>query len=157
MFLPRDAASWLVIERALGICGPRGIVTIRLFDYSRIMNETESIAALSALAHEHRLEVFRLLVRNGPEGLSAGDIAASLSVAPSSLSFHLGHLERAGLIRSRREQRRIIYAANLDGMGRLLSFLTQDCCGGHAEICASFIPATPIAGPRSSRGDRSPR
>lgn len=113
------------------------------------MNESESIAALSALAHEHRLQVFRLLVANGPEGLSAGDIAASLSVAPSSLSFHLGHLERAGLIHSRRDQRRIIYAANLDGMGRLLAFLTEDCCGGHPEICANVMPAATIAGRRA--------
>ncbi|HEY5627645.1 MAG TPA: metalloregulator ArsR/SmtB family transcription factor [Nitrospira sp.] len=111
---------------------------------------------MSALANAHRLRVFRLLVRLGPEGLSAGDIAASLSVAPSSLSFHLSHLERAGLIDSRREQRRIIYAANLEGMGRLLSFLTEDCCGGNPEICAGIMPATSIAGSRSRADDRSP-
>ncbi len=122
-----------------------------------MVNESDSIAALSALAHEHRLRVFRLLVRNGPGGLSAGDIAESLSLAPSSLSFHLGHLERAGLIRSRREQRRIIYAADLDGMGRLLSFLTEDCCGGHPEICASLMSATTKSGPHPRAAGRSPR
>lgn len=120
------------------------------------MNESESVAALSALAHEHRLRVFRLLVRLGAEGLSAGEIAASLSLAPSSLSFHLSHLERAGLIGSRREQRRIIYAANLGGMSRLLSFLTEDCCGGNPEICAAFMPATAISGRRSRADDPSP-
>lgn len=121
------------------------------------MSESESIAALSALAHEHRLRVFRLLVRKGPDGLSAGDIAASLSLPPSSLSFHLSHLERAGLIHSRRAQRRIIYAADLDGMGRLLSFLTEDCCGGHPEICAPVIPATAITGRGARSIPRSPR
>lgn len=119
------------------------------------MNESESVAVLSALAHEHRLRVFRLLVRSGAEGLSAGDIAASLALAPSSLSFHLSHLERTGLIDSRREQRRIIYAANLEGMGRLLSFLTEDCCGGHPQICVSVMPTTTITGPRSRTDEGS--
>ena len=92
------------------------------------MDQSQCVAALAALAHAHRLRVFRLLVRNGPGGLSAGDIAAHLQLPPSSLSFHLGHLERTGLIRARREQRRIIYAAELDAMGDLLSYLTEDCC-----------------------------
>jgi len=64
-----------------------------------------------------------------------------MQLPPSSLSFHLGHLERAGLIASRRDQRHIIYKANLAGMRRLLSFLTEDCCNGHPEICADLIPA----------------
>ena len=114
------------------------------------MNACDCVAALAALAHEHRLRVFRLLVRNGPEGLSAGDIATHLALPPSSLSFHLGHLERTGLIRSRRQRRRIIYAADLDAMGELLSYLTEDCCGGHPEICASLMPAVTNAGQRSS-------
>ena len=105
------------------------------------MSDTDALAALSALAHEHRLQVFRLLVRCSPEGLAAGDIAAHMQLAPSSLSFHLGHLERAGLIASRREQRHIIYTANLGGMRSLLSFLTEDCCSGHPEVCAELIPA----------------
>lgn len=121
------------------------------------MTETESITALSALSHEFRLRVFRLLVRNGPEGLSAGDIADSLSLAPSSLSFHLSHLERAGLIHSRRVQRRIIYAADLEAMGRLLSFLTEDCCGGHPEICASLITGSAAGTRRASGLRRAPR
>jgi ArsR family transcriptional regulator len=121
------------------------------------MNESDCVAALGALAHEHRLRVFRLLVRNGPDGVSAGDIAAHLALAPSSLSFHLGHLERTGLIRSRREQRRIIYAADLDVMGRLLSFLTEDCCGGHPEVCASLMPTVSGVERRSATSGRSSR
>ena len=121
------------------------------------MKESDSVAALAALAHEHRLRVFRLLVRNGPDGLSAGDIAAYLALAPSSLSFHLGHLERTGLIHSRRAQRRIIYAADLNAMGRLLSFLTEDCCGGHPEICSSLLPAVSGVGRRSAATGRSSR
>ncbi len=105
------------------------------------MSEPDALAALSALAHENRLRVFRLLVRRSPGGLSAGDIATHMQLPPSSLSFHLGHLERAGLIASRREQRRIIYTANLGGMRHLLSFLTEDCCSGHPEVCAELIPA----------------
>ncbi len=105
------------------------------------MIDSRALAALSALAHEYRLRVFRLLVRHSPEGLAAGDIAAHMQLPPSSLSFHLGHLERAGLIASRREQRHIIYTANLDGMRRLLSFLTEDCCDGHPAVCAELIPA----------------
>jgi DNA-binding transcriptional ArsR family regulator len=104
------------------------------------MIDSHALVALGALAHEYRLRVFRLLVRHSPEGLAAGDIAAHMQLPPSSLSFHLGHLERAGLIASRREQRHIIYTANLGGMRRLLSFLTEDCCNGHPEICAELIP-----------------
>jgi len=111
------------------------------------MVDSDALDALSALAHEYRLRVFRLLVRRSPEGLAAGDIAAHMQLPPSSLSFHLGHLQRANLITSRREQRHIIYTANLAGMRRLLSFLTGDCCNGHPEICAELTPA-----PRSGIG-----
>jgi DNA-binding transcriptional ArsR family regulator len=104
------------------------------------MSDANALAALSALAHEHRLQVFRLLVRHSPEGLAAGDIAAHMQLPPSSLSFHLGSLERAGLIASRREQRHIIYTADLGGMRGLLSFLTEDCCNGDPEVCAELVP-----------------
>ena len=117
------------------------------------MNTAECVAALAALAHEHRLRVFRLLVRNGPDGLSAGDIAEHLALAPSSLSFHLSHLQRCALIRPRRAQRRIIYAADLDAMARLLAFLTEDCCGGHPEICSTLMPVLS----RDARRARAPR
>ena len=121
------------------------------------MNSSKCVAALAALAHEHRLRAFRLLVRNGPGGVSAGDIAEHLALAPSSLSFHLAHLERCGLIHSRREQRRIIYAADLDAMGRLLSFLTEDCCAGHPEICSTLMPAVSKVAPRPRGSKRAPR
>ncbi|MCU0893510.1 MAG: winged helix-turn-helix domain-containing protein [Rhodospirillales bacterium] len=94
-----------------------------------------AVAALGALAQEHRLAVFRLLVREGPSGLSAGDIAARVAVAPSTLSHHLGQLERAGLLRSWRVRRQIFYAIDVVGTRRLLAFLTEDCCQGRPEIC----------------------
>ncbi|MCH8197095.1 MAG: winged helix-turn-helix transcriptional regulator [Proteobacteria bacterium] len=103
------------------------------------MIKAVAILAFGALAHEHRLQVFRMLIRKGPGGISAGDIAHRLGVPPSSLSFHLGQLERAGLIKSWRDQRRIIYAADIDGTRRVLTFLTEDCCDGHPEICGGLI------------------
>jgi len=103
------------------------------------MNETKAVEALTALAQETRLAVFRLLVHQGPEGLPAGQIAAKLAANPSTMSHHLAHLQRAGLLRSWRVQRQIFYAADFDGMGRLLSFLTGDCCQGHPEICQPMI------------------
>lgn len=98
------------------------------------MQTAAAIDALAALAQETRLAVFRLLVRAGPEGLIAGDIAAAASVVPSTLSHHLGHLERAGLATSRRDGRQVVYAANYDGIRDLLGFLTDDCCAGRPEV-----------------------
>jgi ArsR family transcriptional regulator, arsenate/arsenite/antimonite-responsive transcriptional repressor len=99
------------------------------------MDERLAIEALAGLAQEHRLRVFRLLVREGPGGLPAGQIAERLGIPASTLSSHLAQLERAGLLRSRREQRRIIYAVDLDGIRRLLAFLIEDCCQGRPELC----------------------
>ena len=98
-----------------------------------------AVAALSALAHGHRLAVFRLLVRTGAKGLPAGDIAREIGALPNTLSTHLTILGHAGLIRSRREGRSIIYSADYDGMRDLLGFLVADCCGGHPEICATIV------------------
>jgi DNA-binding transcriptional ArsR family regulator len=97
-------------------------------------------AALGALAQESRLEVFRLLVRQGPEGMAAGQVAEALGIPPATLSFHLAQLGHAGLVRSRREGRRIIYSADFAGMQELLAFLTEKCCqpaarGGRAGKC----------------------
>ncbi len=103
------------------------------------MIKATALLAFSALAHEHRLGVFKMLIRKGPGGMPAGDIAHRLAVPPSSLSFHLDRLERAGLIKSWRDQRRIIYAADIAGTRRLLAFLTEDCCDGHPEICGGLI------------------
>ena len=102
------------------------------------MESLSAIEALSALAHETRLAVFRLLIRQGPDGLPAGSIAERLDVQPSTLSSHLGILTRAGLLRARRQQRQIIYKADIEGTRSLLQFLTEDCCNGHPEICAGL-------------------
>ena len=97
---------------------------------SESMNAADAISALGALAQEHRLALFRLLVQAGPEGMPAGQIAVKLGVPSSSLSFHLAHLNRAGLINQRRESRSLIYSAQYDAMDRLLGYLMENCCGG---------------------------
>jgi len=109
------------------------------------MEMSEPVRALSALAQEHRLQAFRLLVRAGPDGMAAGELARALEIAPPAPSFHVGQLANAGLVSSRREGRRIIYAADFTKMRRLLAFLTEDCCGGRPEICAGLaaLKATP--------------
>jgi DNA-binding transcriptional ArsR family regulator len=99
------------------------------------MQTSDALRALAALSHATRLEVFRLLVREGAIGLPAGQIAERLEVAPSTLSPHLARLERAGLATSWRDERRILYAVNVEGMRALLAFLTDACCGGHPELC----------------------
>lgn len=92
---------------------------------------------LGALAQESRLGLFRLLVRKGPEGLSAGDIADSLDVSPATLSFHLKELSQAGLLKSRKEGRFIYYAPDFKAMNGLLAYLTENCCAGTpAAACA---------------------
>jgi ArsR family transcriptional regulator, arsenate/arsenite/antimonite-responsive transcriptional repressor len=88
------------------------------------------IRALGALAQEHRLAAFRLLVQAGDEGMAAGAIAERLAVPPSSMSFHLAQLDHAGLVKQRRESRSIIYAADYAAMNRLMGYLTENCCAG---------------------------
>ena len=95
-----------------------------------------AVGALSALAHSGRLDVFRLLVKAGPDGLSAGDIARATGSLANTLSTNLGILAAAGLVASKRDGRSIIYTAGYDQMRELLSFLMEDCCGGNPEICA---------------------
>ena len=102
------------------------------------MEGIDAIGALAALAQETRLAVFRLLIKEGPNGLPAGKVAARVGVPPATLSFHLGQLERAGLIRSRRQSRSIIYAADIEGTRRLIAFLTEDCCQKQPEICGGL-------------------
>lgn len=99
--------------------------------------ETKTVVqAFGALAQETRLGIYRLLVAAGPEGLAAGAIAEKLELPPATLSFHLKELNRAGLVRSRQEGRFVIYAANFDTMIALVSFLTDNCCGGNACVPA---------------------
>lgn len=105
-----------------------------------------AVDALSALAHSSRLAVFRLLVRAGAQGVAAGDIAREVGALPNTLSTHLTILGAAGLIRSRREGRSIIYSADYDRMRDLLGFLVADCCAGRPEICGSLADVAANAG-----------
>jgi ArsR family transcriptional regulator, arsenate/arsenite/antimonite-responsive transcriptional repressor len=114
--------------------------TIPYFDDYGNMDSETAVKRLAAIAQEARLEVFRLLVRAGPEGMAAGDIARALDVPANTLSAQLLVLSNAGLVRARRDGRSIIYAINFEAMRDLLVFLTEDCCGGRAEMCA------PLAG-----------
>jgi ArsR family transcriptional regulator, arsenate/arsenite/antimonite-responsive transcriptional repressor len=108
------------------------------------MDSNRAVNALSALGHETRLALYRMLVERGPDGLSAGVIAERLNVPPSSLSFHLQHLNRAGLVTQRRLHRQLIYAADFTAMNDLLGYLTDNCCGrgtACAPLCDPAIPA----------------
>jgi ArsR family transcriptional regulator, arsenate/arsenite/antimonite-responsive transcriptional repressor len=94
------------------------------------------IEALGALAHEHRLAIYRLLVQRGPEGLPAGAIGQRVGILPSSLTFHLQNLQRARLITQRRESRQLIYSADFAAMNGLVGYLTENCCGnGDVDCC----------------------
>ena len=104
------------------------------------MDQKGVIAALGALAQETRLELFRLLVTSGPEGLPAGVIAERRGILPSSLSFHLAQLTHAGLISQRRLSRQLIYSAEYGAMNELLAYLTENCCG-RSEACAAVCDA----------------
>ena len=119
------------------------------------MRTPQVIEALGALAHEHRLAVYRLLVERGPEGLAAGAIAGRMGLVPSSLTFHLQNLQRAGLITQRRLSRQLFYAADFTVMNALVGYLTENCCG-QAE---SGVCATPVCKPgtRTAKGRTSPR
>jgi ArsR family transcriptional regulator len=105
------------------------------------METTGAVAALAALAQDNRLDVFRLLVQAGPEGMPAGAIASALELAPNTLTFHFDRLRTAGLVTVRRDGRSMIYAAQFETMNSLLGFLTENCCGGAA--CAPAIACTP--------------
>jgi len=99
------------------------------------MEKSDVIAALAALAQDTRLDVFRLLVRAGPYGVPAGQIAERLSLASATLSFHLNQLKHAGLVTFRRESRSLVYAAEYGAMNELLAYLTENCCQGGAAGC----------------------
>lgn len=106
------------------------------------MESDNVVRALGALAQEHRLALFRLLVQAGPEGRAAGAIAEALGVPASSLSFHLAQLSNAGLIAQRRAGRSLIYTADYAAMNALVGFLTENCCGGGAA-CAPACDVQP--------------
>jgi DNA-binding transcriptional ArsR family regulator len=107
------------------------------------MNTVTAVRSLAALAQDSRLEVFRLLVQAGPEGLAAGEIADRLGIPASTLSFHMKTLSHAGLVEPRHESRFIYYSANFAAMNALLGYLSDNCCGGRA--CA------PTAAPGKKR------
>lgn len=112
------------------------------------MKTAEVINALAALAHEHRLGIYRLLVERGPAGLSAGTIGERVGLVPSSLTFHLQSLQRAGLITQLRSSRQLIYSADFAGMNGLVDYLTDKCCASGDERCAS--DCKPVRPTRSS-------
>ena len=105
------------------------------------MDVDAATSALAALSQGTRLETFRLLVRHGPDGLPAGEIARQLAVPQNTMSAHLAVLARAGLAVSERHSRSIIYRADLSRLSELMLFLVKDCCGGRAELCAPLIAA----------------
>jgi DNA-binding transcriptional ArsR family regulator len=101
------------------------------------MKTADVIAALGALAHEHRLGIYRLLVEQGPAGLPAGAIGERIGLVPSSLTFHLQSLQRAGLINQARASRQLIYSADYQVMNELVGYLTDKCCAAADQDCAS--------------------
>lgn len=106
------------------------------------MTETQALAAFSALSQETRLRIVRLLVAAGPAGLPAGAIGEAMDGSSSSrMSFHLGQLEQAGLVSSRREGRSIVYAAAYPALSALIAFLMRDCCQGRPEVCNPAVAA----------------
>lgn len=104
------------------------------------METSEAIEALSALAQETRLKVYRLLVEAGPHGLPAGRIGEKLDLPPATLSFHLAHLARAGLARGRQEGRFVIYSADFQNMSELVGYLTENCCSGSSCTPIATVP-----------------
>lgn len=112
------------------------------------MEKSRALAALAALAQESRLDVFRLLVQAGPEGMPAGKISEHLGLPAATLSFHLNHLKQSGLVKCRRESRSLIYAAEYAAMNGLLAYLTENCCQGHSSACGVGLcgPATTSEG-----------
>ena len=99
------------------------------------MDDGRAVASLAALAHEHRLRLFRILVKQGPSGMPAGELAGRVGVSAANMSFHLKELDHAGLIRATRDGRYIRYAIDVEGMRELLTYLTEDCCQGNPELC----------------------
>ena len=117
------------------------------------LSEAHAISALAALAQPSRLAIFRLLVRHEPVGITAGVIAETIGAPHNTLSTHLAILVRAGLLRSSRDGRTIVYRADVDGMQTLLTFLVNDCCDGHPELC-NFLAKGCGCGPAPTKVPR---
>lgn len=105
------------------------------------MDKTSALAALAALGQETRLDIFRLLVQAGPDGIAAGDVSARLGAIQNTVSAHLKTLTQAGLIRAEREGRSVRYTVDMTGFRDLLAFLMEDCCNGSPELCRPVIEA----------------
>lgn len=122
------------------------------------MKIQQAVSALAALAQETRLRIFRLLVKQGGDGLPAGQIARRLKIPAATMSFHLKELTQAGLIEQRREGRSLIYSLDTAATRQLLEFLIQDCCQGHPELCEPrLIPITPgRAGKKQAKKTANP-
>ena len=116
-----------------------------------MMDESQALKVFAALSQETRLGIVRLLVREGPDGLPASEIADAAKVSRSNVSFHLKELEHAGLIGARREARSIIYSANFKGLRELIGFLMTDCCANRSEICSPVLAAASCAPAKSKR------
>jgi len=114
------------------------------------METSSAVAALSALAQDNRLEIFRLLVQAGPQGMAAGQVAEQLGLAPNTLTFHFDRLRFAGLVTVRRDGRSMIYAARFDAMNDLVAFLTENCCQGAPEKCAPLAVCKPKGVPHET-------
>ena len=119
------------------------------------MQSAKAVAALGAIAHEHRLAAFRMLVERGPEGMPAGEIAERLKIPPSSLTFHIQQLLHAGLVTQRRLGRQLIYAADFAAMNGLIAYLTENCCGRGAACAPACKPSVPAAATRRQTHRRS--
>src|SRR5574343_382517 len=124
---------------------------LQYFDNTQTMETLNAAERLAALGHESRLAIFRLLVEAGPEGVNASAIGEQLGMAPATLSFHLAHLSRVGLIAGERESRFIRYSANYGAMDELIAFLTHNCCQGKACLSQSTCCDTSVT-PISSAG-----
>jgi ArsR family transcriptional regulator len=115
------------------------------------MNEPQALDAFGALSQETRLRMVRALVRAGQRGMPAGSVGEAVGASSSSASFHLAHLERSGLVQSRREARSIIYSANFGGLSALAEFLMRDCCQGHPDVCTPAVGAIPSCEPAKEK------
>ena len=113
------------------------------------MKKPHALAALAALAQDNRLDVFRLLVEAGPQGMPAGSVAKALKLAPNTLTFHFDRLREAGLVAVRRDGRSMIYAAQYEAMNALIAFITENCCRGAADACEPPAVCEPASAKRA--------
>lgn len=109
------------------------------------MDETKAVRALAALAHSHRLAIFRALIQAGPSGLSAGEVARAVGIGATTLSFHMKELDRAGLVRTWRVGRFVRSSVEVEAVRRLFGFLIDDCCQGRPELCGGGLIASAAA------------